>query len=222
MQNTQSGEAIEPELQSAFNHQTSFSKATMPRSAESHPPDVSVKPDNFSIAIVGGGIGGLSTALSLAAYSPLLSANNVTVYEQAPTYSEIGAGIAIGIQAARVLQQLGVWEAADAISGHRSNIHRSNRRWDNDELIGDAPAAESDGKIRQMWLHRAELLEVLYNEIERRRCARLTSNKKVVRLEVCSDICCSSSATYPSWNSIISLLLSLSFHSCLVLMLLFA
>jgi len=82
------------------------------------------------------------------------------------------------------LQKLGVWEAADAISGHRSSVHRSNRRWDNDELIVDAPAASSDENVRQLWLHRAELLEVLYNEIRRRECATLETNKRVINVEV--------------------------------------
>lgn len=150
-------------------------------------PNSSITPENFKVAIVGGGIGGLSAALSLATYNPSLNANNVTVYEQAPTYAEIGAGVAIGIQAARVLQKLGVWEAADAISGHRSNVHRSNRRWDNDELIVDAAAAGGDGQIRQMWLHRAELLEVLYKGIEERGCAKLSVNKRVVNVEVSMD-----------------------------------
>jgi hypothetical protein len=139
---------------------------------------------DFQVAIVGGGIGGLSIALALAAYNLSLNAENVTVYEQASTYSDIGAGIAIGIQAARVLQKLGVWESVDAISGHRSNVHRSNRRWDNDELIADAPAAASDGRIQQMWLHRGEFLEVLYSEIKRKQYAKLEVDKKVVKVKV--------------------------------------
>lgn len=156
--------------------------AAMPRTEE-HRTNA-VTPADFQVAIVGGGIGGLSIVLALAAYNVSLNAENVTVYEQASTYSEIGAGIAIGIQAARVLQKLGVWETADAISGHRSNVHRSNRRWDNDELIADAPAAASDGRIQQMWLHRGEFLEVLHSEIKRKQYAKLEVNKQVVKVEV--------------------------------------
>jgi salicylate hydroxylase len=157
----------------------------MPSSSSSNSPP---SPSNFRIAIVGGGIGGLTAALSLATFNPSLAASNITVYEQAPKYSEIGAGVSLGIQAARVFQKLGVWEAADSISGHRSNVHRSNRRWDNDELIVDAPAWSSDEEVRQLWLHRAELLEILYNEISRRRCATLMNDKRVIEVAVYDSI----------------------------------
>jgi hypothetical protein len=159
-----------------------LSIATMPVATEEHLPKVS--PDKFRIAIVGGGIGGLTTALSLATYSPELT--NITVYEQAPEYTEIGAGVGIGIQAGRVLQKLGVWEAANAISGERNGIHRSTRRWDSDELIVDVKAANSNGEdeVRQLWVHRAEFLEVLYAEIRRRGCAMLETDKRAVSLEV--------------------------------------
>ena len=166
---------------------------TMPSSTDGNHSHISPVSSNFSIAIIGGGIGGLSAALALAAYNPTLRANNVAVYEQAPTYSEIGAGVAIGIQAAQVLQKFGVWEAADSISGYRSNVHRSNRRWDNDDLVVDAPAANSDGDIRQLWVHRAEFLEVLHNEIKRKGYAKLETNKKVVKIEVRPPFCSSAS-----------------------------
>jgi salicylate hydroxylase len=151
---------------------------------EDHQTDDSATAATFRVAIIGGGIGGLTAALSLATYSPSLTADNIIVYEQAPAYSEIGAGVGIGIQAGRVLQKLGVWEAADAISGQRNGIHRSNRRWDNDELIVDAPALSSDEDVKQLWVHRAELLEVLQSEITKRGCARLETDKRVVNLEV--------------------------------------
>jgi len=154
----------------------------MPTATEESPNHV--LSGSFCVAIVGGGIGGLATALSLATYNPELT--NITVYEQAPEYGEIGAGVGIGIQAGRVLERLGVWEAADAISGERDNVHRSTRRWDNDELIVDVEAVKHNGeeKVRQLWVHRAEFLEVLYTEIRKRGCAKLETNKRVVSLQV--------------------------------------
>jgi salicylate hydroxylase len=143
---------------------------------------------DFQIAIVGGGIGGLSAALSIAHYCPSLTSNNITVFEQALEYSEIGAGVSIGVSAGRVLQKLGVYDAVNTISGYRTNVHRSNHRWDTDELIVDASAFNSGGpkeEIRQLWLHRAEFLEVLYTEVRKRKCARLETNKRCVSLEVC-------------------------------------
>ena len=57
----------------------------------------------ISIAIIGGGIGGLCLALGLLKQSHL----DVQVYEAAHTFSEIGAGIGIGINAARALEIIG-------------------------------------------------------------------------------------------------------------------
>jgi salicylate hydroxylase len=163
----------------------------MPSSSEQQSDNPEIPSNNFRIAIIGGGIGGLTAALALATFNPSLAASNIIVYEQAPKYSEIGAGVSLGIQAARIFQKLGVWEALDSISGHRSNVHRSNRRWDTDELIVDAPAwsgTDSNEKARQLWLHRAELLEVLYNEISSRGCATLKTDKRVTGVEVYNSI----------------------------------
>jgi salicylate hydroxylase len=58
------------------------------------------------ILIIGGGIGGLTTALAL-----LRRGLDVTVYEQAPVLREVGAGVQIGSNGTRVLYALGLEEA---------------------------------------------------------------------------------------------------------------
>ena len=58
-----------------------------------------------SIAIVGGGIGGLTAAACL-----LHAGFDVHVYEQASRLSEVGAGINIGPNASRILHRLGIAE----------------------------------------------------------------------------------------------------------------
>ena len=58
---------------------------------------------SIRIAIIGGGIGGLCLALGLLKQSHL----DVQVYEAAHTFSEIGAGISLGINAARALDIIG-------------------------------------------------------------------------------------------------------------------
>jgi len=57
----------------------------------------------LSVAIIGGGIGGLAAALSL-----LRAGADVHVYEQARTLSEVGAGIQVSPNASRVLHRLGL------------------------------------------------------------------------------------------------------------------
>lgn len=63
---------------------------------------------NFDIAIIGGGIAGLTLAIALYHHGI-----PVTVYEQAPQFGEIGAGVAFGpnaVQAMKLCQQ-GIYEA---------------------------------------------------------------------------------------------------------------
>ncbi len=63
-------------------------------------------PDSKKIVIVGGGIGGLTAALSL-----LKRGHDVEVHEQAPELKEVGAGIQISSNGTRVLFALGLEEA---------------------------------------------------------------------------------------------------------------
>ncbi len=140
-------------------------------------------PASFSVAILGGGIGGLAMALSIATHVPDLK--DITVYEQAPAYKEIGAGIGIGVNAGRILKRFGVYDAANAISGNRRGIHRSLRRWDNGEEIVTVRAMNDEGSpdgVRQLSVHRAEFLDVLLAHIHSKGCAKLETNKRAVEV----------------------------------------
>lgn len=61
------------------------------------------------VILVGAGIGGLTAAIALAPTA------RVTLVEQAPALSEIGAGLQISANASRVLQRLGLGDALHAI-----------------------------------------------------------------------------------------------------------
>ncbi|MEM9786380.1 MAG: FAD-dependent monooxygenase [Pseudomonadota bacterium] len=61
------------------------------------------------IAIIGGGVGGLTAALAFAR-----AGAKVCVYEQAPALTEIGAGLQITPNGARALNRLGLSAALDA------------------------------------------------------------------------------------------------------------
>ena len=63
----------------------------------------------FSVAVVGGGIGGLTAALCL-----LRAGFGVQVYEQARELSEVGAGVQVSPNASRILHRLGL---ADELAG---------------------------------------------------------------------------------------------------------
>lgn len=69
----------------------------------------SSKPNALSVAIVGGGIGGLTLALGLLKYDHI----DVQIYEAAPTFGEIGAGVSIGPNAQRALKTTAphAWDA---------------------------------------------------------------------------------------------------------------
>jgi 2-polyprenyl-6-methoxyphenol hydroxylase-like FAD-dependent oxidoreductase len=62
------------------------------------------------ILIIGGGIGGLTTALAL-----LRRGLDVTVYEQAPVLREVGAGVQIGSNGTHVLYAMGLKEALQRV-----------------------------------------------------------------------------------------------------------
>jgi salicylate hydroxylase len=111
----------------------------------------------LSIAIVGGGIGGLSAALSL-----LRAGADVHVYERARTISEVGAGIAVSPNATRILHRLGL---ADALAdmGVRT-VAWHYHRWDDGRTLVRTPlagAVEAAFGYPLYHMHRADLVKAL-------------------------------------------------------------
>lgn len=141
------------------------------------------------MAIIGGGIGGLSTALSIAHHCPGI---RISIYEQAQAYKEIGAGIGISVNATRILHRIGIGAAVNAISGERSGVHRSNRRFDNGAEIVTIEAMDDtdDPSIRQLSVHRAEFLDVLLKEVVEKNVAKLFASKKAINIKVIHPVCC--------------------------------
>lgn len=134
------------------------------------------------IAIVGGGIGGLCAALQLHHYC---NDDNIhiDVYEQAAQYSEIGAGVGIGVNAAKLLHRIGIDDALNAIAGYRQGIWISFRRFDNGGEIVTVPADDTK-VIRQAPVHRAEFLDLLLKTVRERKAATLHTKKVCSRLDV--------------------------------------
>lgn len=67
-------------------------------------------PQDLQIAILGAGMGGLTTALALAQRG----FKNIDVYEHAHDLGFVGAGIQLAPNMARVLDVLGVWKPIEA------------------------------------------------------------------------------------------------------------
>ena len=109
------------------------------------------------VAVVGAGLGGLTAAgfLQQAGFS-------VKVYEQAPTFSRIGAGIILSANVSKVLRRLGI-ESALVEAGIKSQIYIS-RAWDSGEtmyqIVFDAESERRFGGP-YVHIHRGDLHTVL-------------------------------------------------------------
>jgi salicylate hydroxylase len=88
-----------------------------------------------SIAIVGGGIGGLTAAALL-----LRAGFDVQVYEQAKVLGEVGAGINIGPNASRILHRMGIAEEVERTGVKPASFVQ--RRWDDGRILLRSPLGE--------------------------------------------------------------------------------
>jgi salicylate hydroxylase len=115
----------------------------------------------MKIAIVGGGIGGLTAALALSQ-----NAHDITVFERSAGIREIGAGVQISPNASRLLHSLGLGVAYSEIS---VNPHRVVlRRWEDDSIIRATDLDENFSSQHQVPLAnvaRNELVEILGNAV---------------------------------------------------------
>ncbi len=113
--------------------------------------------NRLRIAVIGGGIGGLTAALSLrqAGFA-------AEIYEQAPELTEIGGGINMGPNAARVLYCLGLGAGLDREGVRPAGTHQ--RRWDDGRTLQRAvlnPLCKELYGAPHLTIHRADLLAVI-------------------------------------------------------------
>lgn len=113
----------------------------------------------LQIAIVGGGIGGLTLAVALRQRG--LEAD---VYEQATELTEIGAAVALSANSTRELRRLGILNSLAAVSTEPSEL--IYRNWRNAGRIAAHPVHENLNYQRlcdapYYGIHRADLQRIL-------------------------------------------------------------
>jgi len=112
-----------------------------------------------SIAIVGAGIGGLSTALVLKQ-----KGLPVTVYESTAEIKPVGAGIVMASNAMQIFQKLGVREKIENAGYRVSRMKITDEQLKNISTVDLAKFEQKYG-VHNVAIHRADLQRILAEEI---------------------------------------------------------
>lgn len=116
---------------------------------------------SLDIVIAGGGIGGLTAALSLAA-----AGHRVTVCEATPVLRPLGVGINLLPHAVAVLDRLGLLPALRAMAVETSALVFANRH--GQTIYRDARGLQAGYSHPQLSIHRGHLQMLLWNEAVKR------------------------------------------------------
>ena len=114
-----------------------------------------------TVAVCGGGIGGLATAIALRKFGL-----DVTVYEQTRQFARVGADINLTPNAVRALDGLGIGPAIRE-SAARPQF-RISRTWDTGAETSRLPmgdSAEQQYGAPQLTMHRGDLMTALENRL---------------------------------------------------------
>jgi salicylate hydroxylase len=114
------------------------------------------------VAVIGGGISGLAVSAALAR-----AGVRADVYEQAPALGEIGAGIQVSPNGARLLHRLGLADALDRVAVRPSAIEV--RRWHDDAALAVTPLGDACVRmygVPYYTLHRADLHAALLSLVD--------------------------------------------------------
>ena len=136
----------------------------------------------MKVLIAGGGIGGITAALCLAR-----DGHEITVFEQAESFGEVGAGIQLSPNCTRVLHWLGLEDALRA-SGFLP-VATQIRSWDTGHVISESPlgdAAVARFGAPYYHIHRGDLLALLVAAAERATNICLRTGARVAGFEPAS------------------------------------
>jgi len=137
--------------------------------------------DKPRITIVGGGIGGLAAAAFLHR-----AGLESTVYEQAAQLTEIGAGVVVAPNAARLLRRLGVLDSL-AARAVRLDTGWEFRRWQDGTILSAedlATRCEALYGEHTYTAHRADLLDAVSQAVPG---AAVRLGKRCVRIDTSGD-----------------------------------
>ncbi|KAJ5233932.1 Monooxygenase FAD-binding [Penicillium citrinum] len=115
-------------------------------------------PQDLKVAILGAGMGGLTTALALAQRG----FKNIDVYESAHDLGFVGAGIQLAPNMARVLDGLGVWKPIEAEAVNISDTSVREGATDKELAHVELGYIEKTYGYKHMVGHRASLADGLY------------------------------------------------------------
>src|SRR5947209_18189675 len=109
----------------------------------------------MKVIVVGGGVGGLTTALMLHARGI-----DCEVYEQADSIRELGVGINTLPHAIKELKELGLLERLDAVAIRTYELFYMNRF--GQEIWRELRGTDAGFEVPQFSIHRGRLQNVIY------------------------------------------------------------
>src|SRR6478672_1686728 len=129
-----------------------------------------------SLAIIGAGTGGLTLAAALNQRGIVAQ-----IYEQAPRFVRLGAGIQMSPNAMRVLRGIGIEPSIRSTAFQPRSW--TNREWDSGILTNELPLgsdAEEKYGAPYLLMHRGDLHEALASRVP---TAQISPDKKLVDLD---------------------------------------
>jgi salicylate hydroxylase len=148
------------------------------------------------ILVAGGGIGGLATALALSR-----GRHRADVFEQAAVFGEIGAGVQLGPNVTRRLQQLDLGQGLAAIAARPDAlvVHSA----DNGAVLARLPLGDA---MQQRYgapyfcVHRADLHALLLDAVRARGTGTLVTAAQIQQIGTSDDLVCVSSTDARAWE----------------------